>query len=295
MYGVRRRQRSERYDTALLLPPTMLIMMLLFVGCRNKVDAWNVASPTLFHRQRLGVTGLHNRFTGRISSSSSSSSSTICLWASPSDTAGADIESQATLPLEPPAGANDEGDDIPVGIKSNVEAQSSSSSPLALRGKVNEIDYCIAPADVSLSRAYRSAGVNLNNVGSSSTNSNTDPNTVDDASLVGLSLTRALNNASNRAVRRILLSRSWPSAEALNQSLRKAVAAMDGGTSPSQSQSAPQSSSKTARTDAEYIADQLQSFAAAYGSLPGYAMRRLKHTWNASCRWPHRVSNHRNW
>ena len=35
-----------------------------------------------------------------------------------------------------------------------------------------------------------------------------------------LSLTRALNTASNRAVRRILLSRSWPSAEALNLSLR---------------------------------------------------------------------------
>lgn len=35
-----------------------------------------------------------------------------------------------------------------------------------------------------------------------------------------LSLTRALNTASNRAVRRILLARSWPSAEALNLSLR---------------------------------------------------------------------------
>ncbi len=38
-----------------------------------------------------------------------------------------------------------------------------------------------------------------------------------------LSLTRALNNASNRAVRRILLSRSWPSAEALNLSLRQVL------------------------------------------------------------------------
>jgi len=34
------------------------------------------------------------------------------------------------------------------------------------------------------------------------------------------SLTRALNTASNRAIRRILLARSWPSAEALNLSLR---------------------------------------------------------------------------
>lgn len=46
------------------------------------------------------------------------------------------------------------------------------------------------------------------------------------ADMVGLSLTRALNNASNRAVRRILLARSWPSAEALNLSLRQ-VAAME--------------------------------------------------------------------
>ena len=52
------------------------------------------------------------------------------------------------------------------------------------------------------------------------------------------SLTRALNTASNRAVRRILLSRSWPSAEALNLSLRAVLmrqrereeAAADAGT-----------------------------------------------------------------
>ena len=45
-----------------------------------------------------------------------------------------------------------------------------------------------------------------------------------------VSLTRALNSASNRAVRRILLSRSWPSAEALNLSLRQVLAAGgDGG------------------------------------------------------------------
>ena len=65
----------------------------------------------------------------------------------------------------------------------------AAASPQNVRAKVNEIDFCIAPADVSMSRKSSS-------------------------------LTAALNNASNRAVRRILLSRSWPSAEALNLSVR---------------------------------------------------------------------------
>ncbi|KAL3909645.1 MAG: hypothetical protein SGARI_002500, partial [Bacillariaceae sp.] len=40
-----------------------------------------------------------------------------------------------------------------------------------------------------------------------------------------MSLTQALNNASNRAVRRILLAKCWPSEQALNLSLRLAAAA----------------------------------------------------------------------
>ena len=102
------------------------------------------------------------------------------LWGSP----GADIEQPAAEPLPREPGA----DVVPY------------------RGKVNEIDFCIAPADVSLSRSYlqtKSANPEIRI----------------------LSLTRALNNASNRAVRRILLARSWPSAEALNLSLRQVLKA----------------------------------------------------------------------
>ena len=77
-----------------------------------------------------------------------------------------------------------------------VSADAGSNPFLSVvRGKVNEIDFCIAPADASLSRAYQSKDT----------------------------MTRFLNNASNRAVRRILLSKSWPSPEALNQSLRQVL------------------------------------------------------------------------
>ncbi len=110
----------------------------------------------------------------------------------PLRTAGADIE-QETEQSFPPT-TSDTGDDDSAGV------------PVENRGKVNEIDFCIAPADVSLSRSYSTSA---------------DPSTSDKS----LSLTRALNNASNRAVRRILLARSWPSAEALNLSLRQVLAA----------------------------------------------------------------------
>lgn len=173
-----------------------------------------------------------------------------------------------------------------------------SSAALAARSKVNEIDFCIAPADVSLSRAYDPTGSiqkeNVNKIG------------------VELSLTRALNNASNRAVRRILLARSWPSAEALNLSLRRVAVATskrleekknekeekeqesDSVISSSSSAKCPvprpilniitrqQRNSPIpkqqrivppkarSRTDQEYVADQIKSFRDRYGSLPGY-------------------------
>jgi len=161
----------------------------------------------------------------------------------------------------------------------------------ANRGKVNEIDFCIAPADVSLSRAY--------SVSESPKSASTE--TEDSPRLV--SLTRYLNNASNRAVRRILLARSWPSAEALNMSLRQVLAAekqqpqqqeepvskpekeevdssgakcpvprpilniLVGGSQESKSATPiPRS-----RTDEEYVADQLEAFREKYGGSPGYA------------------------
>lgn len=79
--------------------------------------------------------------------------------------------------------------------------------------KMNEIDFTLAPSDVSLSRCYQMAKDN--------TQSTSREEEEDESSAAqSLSLTRALNTASNRAVRRILLARSWPSAEALNLSLR---------------------------------------------------------------------------
>jgi hypothetical protein len=216
---------------------------------------------------------------------------------------GADIE-------HPPLAVEQETPvaDVLVPSKSDIP---TAPGPTSLRGKVNEIDFCIAPADVSLSRAYGTTTTSFS--GSSSTiTANTDSTTV-----VGLSLTRALNNASNRAVRRILLSRSWPSAEALNRSLRQ-VAAMEAAarelekagassssnsstgakcpvprpilnvltrnqsqqSSSSSSDDAPTDSSKSrkkvqpspcSRTDEQYVADQLQSFQDTYGTLTGYS------------------------
>lgn len=114
---------------------------------------------------------------------------------------------------------------------SGTELFASSSEqfsiPLETRGKVNEIDFCMAPSDVSLSRSYgiyRSKQEKMvNDEGSRENISDDKPDQVQQQPRVK-SLTRALNNASNRAVRRILLSRSWPSAEALNMSLRLILA-----------------------------------------------------------------------
>eukprot|EP00566_Odontella_aurita_P007758 CAMPEP_0113556550 /NCGR_PEP_ID=MMETSP0015_2-20120614/17313_1 /TAXON_ID=2838 /ORGANISM="Odontella" /LENGTH=700 /DNA_ID=CAMNT_0000457907 /DNA_START=144 /DNA_END=2246 /DNA_ORIENTATION=- /assembly_acc=CAM_ASM_000160 len=176
-----------------------------------------------------------------------------------------------------------------------------------IRKKVNEIDFCMAPSDVSLSRSYGSAAA-------------ADLAT-DDADDVGsaprvLSLTRALNNASNRALRRILLSRSWPSAEALNLSLRQVLASDRGakGSAPTKEEEVESTAtvgesgakcpvprpilniitrrrsedgvsidgsekgvvamprSKRGRSDEEWVADQLSAFRESYGALPGYPL-----------------------
>lgn len=162
-----------------------------------------------------------------------------------------------------------------------------SAAALAARNKVNEIDFCIAPADVSLSRSYGSVSSNV-----VVANPNTSTRDVE------LSLTRALNNASNRAVRRILLARSWPSAEALNLSLRQVALAeklreeqqkLQQGVDPvakcpvprpilnvlTRQQSSNDSTKQQqprprSRTDEEYVQDQIQSFRERYGTLPGF-------------------------
>lgn len=175
---------------------------------------------------------------------------------------------------------------------------------IVYRGKMNEIDYCIAPADVSLSRAYSqtkdddTGSDDLQNGGSKRS-----------PATQTMSLTQALNNASNRAVRRILLAKCWPSEEALNMSLRLAAAAekqaeearrASGGStntakcpvprpilnllmrkatseSPASGQGRSKvpsvgtsSSSAKTRTNQEYVADQIAAFRERYGSLAGY-------------------------
>ena len=167
-----------------------------------------------------------------------------------------------------------------------------SLAPL-MRGKVNEIDFCLAPADVSLSRAY---GITSSSKPKKIESGEEDLGSSGSALSPTMSLTRALNNASNRAVRRILLSRSWPSAEALNQSLRQVAAAVAASNEASRkagrkcpvpqpilkvltrkrdtkvggtSSKAPNSSSRS-RTDAEYVSDQIMSFREKYGHLSGY-------------------------
>jgi hypothetical protein len=161
------------------------------------------------------------------------------------------------------------------------------------RGKVNEIDFCIAPADVSLSRAYGTSMSSFSPTTSATDGKATTTTTMNtDMNMVGLSLTRALNNASNRAVRRILLARSWPSAEALNRSLRLvATMAREPQTSPSsdaakcpvprpilnvltrkgKGTSTATTPRPRSRSDEEYVADQIQSFRDTYGAIPGYA------------------------
>ena len=178
----------------------------------------------------------------------------------------------------------------------DIEKEVSSSPQLVgdrvfYRGKVNEIDYCIAPADVSLSRLIAedsgapTAAVESSELGGSG------------GSGQQLSMTRYLNNASNRAVRRILLARCWPSEEALNLSLRIAAAAekeaaerakeasSTGGKCPvprpilnmimrkessGGGQGGTPLASKGPRTSEQYVADQINSFRENYGSLPGY-------------------------
>lgn len=173
---------------------------------------------------------------------------------------------RAVLFAVPGADIEQEQEDVPAQVVGNA---------VVYRGKVNEIDYCIAPADVSLSRAYEQSIRDAE--------SPTPKN---------LSLTRALNNASNRAVRRILLARCWPSEEALNSSLRLAAAAekqaqkereASGSTAKcpvprpilnllmrrdSSSGGAP--SGTTGRTSEQYVLDQIIAFRDRYGSLPGY-------------------------
>ena len=228
---------------------------------------------------------------------------------------GADIEQEIGLPSnKSPMKKSVPGADIeqdsglgsPAKSTATTKAQGATST-VYYRGLVNEIDYCIDPSDVSLSRAYSTSENNSNGeVGNN---------------LTTLSLTRALNNASNRAVRRILLVRCWPSPEALNLSLRLAALAekqalmereasgtkstarcpiprpilnvlmrrddstvqqQAGGRGGDESlpssvvatsgttNSNPEQTRSRSRTNEEYVSDQIRSFRERYGSLKDY-------------------------
>ena len=161
--------------------------------------------------------------------------------------------------------------DTPTTVTISTTSSSSNSNILSdnsKRGKVNEIDYCIAPADVSLSRAYgttattstgstttdmsgrtdtKSSEVNGNEKKTKNDDDDEDTGTSSNKNSMiggGLSLTRALNNASNRAVRRIILVPSWPSPDAFNDSLRH-VAAMELAAQQLREQQAASTSSST--------------------------------------------------
>lgn len=164
----------------------------------------------------------------------------------------------------------------------DIEQEQEDAAPqvvgntVVYRGKVNEIDYCIAPADASLSRAYEQI--------TKDTSGGPTPKTI--------SMTRFLNNASNRVVRRILLARCWPSEEALNLSLRLAAEAekqaqkdreASGSTAKCpvprpilnllmRREASPSTAAPGAkgRTTEQYVADQITAFRDLYGSLPGY-------------------------
>jgi hypothetical protein len=163
------------------------------------------------------------------------------------------------------------------------EAPQVVGDKIMYRGKVNEIDYCIAPSDVSIS------SMSGKSISKGDANGGSGENQ---------SLTRALNNASNRAVRRILLAKSWPSEEDFNLSLRLAAAAekqavearkaeattASGGSkcpvprpilnllrTGSRAASATTPVAKKPRTNEEYVADQIVAFRERYGSLSDYS------------------------
>ncbi|KAK1735563.1 Rieske protein [Skeletonema marinoi] len=126
------------------------------------------------------------------------------------------------MAVAPPPGGialEDENAQATTAIRQEVVTEPAEPSPKRVginsRGaKMNEIDFTLAPSDVSLSRCYQMAKDNQ------STKKEEEEEESESSAAQSLSLTRALNTASNRAVRRILLARSWPSAEALNLSLR---------------------------------------------------------------------------
>ncbi len=173
--------------------------------------------------------------------------------------------SSLNFPSSSSSSMNEFNNDTTSSMKSKTTNSKKTQTPLPFqnRGKVNEIDFCMSPSDVSLSRSYQqttSASFSSSSSSSSSSSILSPKNSASDITEIAsssptqqpriLSLTRALNNASNRAVRRILLSRSWPSAEALNLSLKQYLASSNSGTATSGNTGSDTSSSDMNLDDA---------------------------------------------
>eukprot|EP00560_Eucampia_antarctica_P006433 CAMPEP_0197829226 /NCGR_PEP_ID=MMETSP1437-20131217/5658_1 /TAXON_ID=49252 ORGANISM="Eucampia antarctica, Strain CCMP1452" /NCGR_SAMPLE_ID=MMETSP1437 /ASSEMBLY_ACC=CAM_ASM_001096 /LENGTH=721 /DNA_ID=CAMNT_0043430767 /DNA_START=59 /DNA_END=2225 /DNA_ORIENTATION=- len=178
----------------------------------------------------------------------------------------------------------------PGGVETDAsieDIESKKSLPLnsIISPKVNEIDFCMAPSDVSLSRSYGTATTSSNNF-----DEQQQPRKQ--------SLTRSLNSVSNRAIRRILLSRSWPSPEALNLSLRQVLSSSstsepstDEVTTSEKTAKCPvprpilnvimkredndsslTSGPRTKRTDEQWVSEQMQGFRESYSALDDYEL-----------------------
>ncbi len=186
-----------------------------------------------------------NSSTTKSSSSTNSNVGTVSTSSSSSLTSSGIITPSTASTLNSSSSSTSSTINTSSPAVSTAAATTTKPKPLPFqnRGKVNEIDFCMSPSDVSLSRSYSTS---TSSSSSSTSQTTTSSETGSSYSPRILSLTRALNNASNRAVRRILLSRSWPSAEALNLSLRQVLTS-----SKESAESTTKSDNGTARMNEE--------------------------------------------
>jgi hypothetical protein len=210
-------------------------LLLVAIVVTNCIHLWDCRVAAAFSHPNLSCF----QFSGTTAAASRMShySTKSCMFAVPPP-GGLSFEEEQTSvttvssegsPLKeiPPSSSSSDGQfKSESALSSNVITATGSNnendtSPRQIRGKLNEIDFCMSPSDVSLSRLYQTSplsgsSIRGTGVGSKTQNKSGAPPRI-------MSLTRALNSASNRAVRRILLSRSWPSPEALNISLRQVL------------------------------------------------------------------------
>mmetsp|Transcript_24227 Transcript_24227/g.35895 ORF Transcript_24227/g.35895 Transcript_24227/m.35895 type:complete len:654 (-) Transcript_24227:84-2045(-) len=149
-------------------------------------------------------------------------------------------------------------------------APSSNTNTQVVRPRVNEVDFCMAPVDASMVAILSASSSPSSSIASGG----------------GGTMTRYLNNASNRAIRRILLSKSWPSPESFNLSLRKSLSKSNQQQTQTKNDDdskkkkipslkiprlniANNKPPKQQRSNEQYIQDQLSTFRSLYGSQDG--------------------------